>query len=78
MAKQDNQMQMPGAFGGLMRYNEEYNSMFKFKPTTVIVFIVILAIAIIALKMLFPITPTVQTGTTIPIPSNGLIWSLLI
>lgn len=75
----DNQMQMPGVFGGLMRYNEEYNSMFKFKPSTVIIYIVVLAIVIIAMKIIFPIQPLAPgIGTpNIPLPSHGLILSLI-
>ena len=70
----DNQIQMPGAFGGLMRYNEEYDSFFKFKPVMVIIFIVALAIIILALKIFFPVRAI--TGNVIPTP--GFIWSLLI
>ncbi|HLD97697.1 MAG TPA: preprotein translocase subunit Sec61beta [Candidatus Nanoarchaeia archaeon] len=47
---------MPGVFGGLMRYNEEYDSKIKFKPEYVIGFIVIVAIAAILLRAFFPIT----------------------
>ncbi|MBS3070917.1 preprotein translocase subunit Sec61beta [Candidatus Pacearchaeota archaeon] len=31
-----------GAFGGLMRFNEEYNSVFSLKPTHVVVFVVLI------------------------------------
>ncbi|MEK6891514.1 MAG: preprotein translocase subunit Sec61beta [Nanoarchaeota archaeon] len=47
---------MPGVFGGLMRYNEEYNSKIRMKPEYVIGIIVIVAIGVILLKALFPIT----------------------
>jgi len=57
MAK-DNQIQMPGAFGGLIRYNEEYDSPFKLKPIHVIIFIVLLALGVLALTFLFPINPS--------------------
>lgn len=30
----------PGGFGGLMRFNEEYSSMFNLKPTHVIGFVI--------------------------------------
>ncbi|MEM3113257.1 MAG: preprotein translocase subunit Sec61beta [Candidatus Pacearchaeota archaeon] len=56
MAK-DNQIQMPGVFGGLMRYNEEYDSVFKLKPIHVIVFVVLLALGVLTLTFFFPITP---------------------
>ena len=51
----DNQISMPGVFGGLMRYNEEYKSTFIIKPAYVIGFVIVLAVAIIALKFLVPI-----------------------
>jgi len=31
---------LPGAFGGLMRFSEEYNSVFNISPTQVILFVV--------------------------------------
>ncbi len=51
----DSGIQMPGLFGGLMRYNEEYDSKFKFKPEYVIVFVILLAIGVLALEFLFPL-----------------------
>jgi len=48
-------MQMPGIFGGLMRYDEEYNSRFMLNPTAVIGLIVVIVVAVIALKIFFPI-----------------------
>jgi len=47
------QISMPGVFGGLMRYNEEYTSKFRIKPAYVIVLILLLAIGIIALNLFF-------------------------
>ena len=71
MAK-DNQMQMPGVFGGLMRYNEGYDSRFKFKPSIVIIYIVVLALAVIAMKIFFPVQPFApSTGSNIPLPIHG-------
>lgn len=46
---------MPGAFGGLMRYDEEYSSRFMLKPSHVIAGIVVLIIFVLALKLLWPI-----------------------
>jgi len=43
---------MPGVFGGLMRYNEEYKSKFMFKPAHVIAAIIIFAIIVIILNSL--------------------------
>ena len=46
---------MPGSFGGLMRYNEEYDSKLKMSPAFVI-FLVILVIAfVLGLTLFFPI-----------------------
>jgi len=55
----DNQINMPGVFGGLMRYNEEYKSTLMFKPWQVIAFIVAFALVVILLKIFFPIVPLV-------------------
>jgi preprotein translocase subunit Sec61beta len=51
----DNKMQMPGAFGGLMRYDSEYKSRFMFSPGQVIGFVIFVAIFVFALKFFFPI-----------------------
>lgn len=55
MAK-DSGISMPGGFGGLMRYNEEYNSKLKIKPGWVIGFIILLVLFIIVLNIFWPIT----------------------
>jgi len=65
MAK-DNQIQMPGVFGGLMRYNDEYKSSIMFKPWHIIAFIVALAAVVIALKILYPITPLTEIPLGVP------------
>ena len=49
------QMQMPSSFGGLMRYNEEYKSPFKFSPAQVIVFIIAIISFVAAMKIFWPI-----------------------
>lgn len=54
----DNKIHIPGAFGGLMRYDEEFNSRFMITPTQVIVFLVAILLFVLALKLLFPIVPT--------------------
>lgn len=36
----ENQINMPGGFGGLMRFDEEYASKFNLKPTYVIGFVI--------------------------------------
>ncbi len=47
----DNKISMPGTFGGLMRYDDEYESKFKISPTQVIGFIIVLIIFVAVLKM---------------------------
>jgi len=54
MAKQ-NSINMPGGFGGLVRYNEEYPSKLKMKPLHVIAFIIAIIAFVIILKVFFPI-----------------------
>lgn len=44
MAQRDNRVQMPGGFGGLMRFREEYDSKINLKPTHVIIFIILIII----------------------------------
>jgi preprotein translocase subunit Sec61beta len=69
MAKQDNKLQMPGAFGGLMRYDEEHASKFMLNPGQVIGLIIALAIFVIALKIFFPIVSNVDVGGISGVPS---------
>jgi len=38
----DNRINMPSGFGGLMRFNEEYDSIFNLKPTHVIGFVIVI------------------------------------
>jgi preprotein translocase subunit Sec61beta len=52
MAK-DNQIQMPGGFGGLVSYKEEYASKFMLKPTHVIGFIIFIIALRVGLTFLF-------------------------
>jgi len=44
---------LPGGFGGLTRFNEEYSSKFNLKPTHIIMFIVLIVIFRISLDMIF-------------------------
>jgi len=53
MAKQNQGINMPGGFGGLMRYNEEYASKFMLKPTYVIGFVIFIIALRIFLRMWF-------------------------
>ncbi|MBM3232851.1 preprotein translocase subunit Sec61beta [Candidatus Pacearchaeota archaeon] len=47
----ENKIQMPGVFGGLMRYDEEYESKFKINPGHVIAYVVALIIFVSILKI---------------------------
>ena len=51
----ENKMQMPGAFGGLMRYDSEYKSKFMVSPAQVMGFIVGIIVLVLGLKLLFPV-----------------------
>lgn len=51
----DNKIQMPGVFGGLMRYDDEYKSKFMFNPSAVIGFVVAIIVLVVALKLIWPI-----------------------
>jgi len=42
---------MPAGFGGLTRYNEEYDSKIKFGPGTVIAMIVVVIAFVVGLKI---------------------------
>jgi len=64
----DNKMQMPGVFGGLMRYDEEYKSRIMITPTQVIGFVIAIMIVVLLLKLLFPITFVPETVGSTPIP----------
>ena len=44
---------LPGGFGGLMRFNEEYSSLINLKPAHVIVFIILIVIFRVSLPFLF-------------------------
>lgn len=46
---------MPGSFGGLMRYDEEYKSKFMLSPAQVIGFLVLIIMFVVALKIFWPV-----------------------
>ncbi|MBU3913160.1 MAG: preprotein translocase subunit Sec61beta [Nanoarchaeota archaeon] len=46
---------LPTGSGGLMRYNEEYESKLKLKPTHVIIYIIIVILFTLALNIFWPI-----------------------
>lgn len=50
---QDNRVQLPGGYGGLMRFTDEYESKFNLKPTHVIAFIILIVAFRIVLGMVY-------------------------
>ena len=52
---QDNKIRMPGVFGGLMRYDDEFISRFMFSPAAVIGFVVGVIVFVLLLKVFFPL-----------------------
>lgn len=55
MAQQAQGAQMPGMFGGLMRYDEELGSKFQLSPVHVISFVVGVLLFVLLLKFVFPL-----------------------
>ena len=47
----DNRIHMPGSFGGLMRYDEEYESKFMLSPMQIVAFIILIIVFTLALKI---------------------------
>jgi preprotein translocase subunit Sec61beta len=58
----DNKIHMPGAFGGLMRYDDEYNSKFMISPALVIGVIIAIIVFALILRLFFPIDLPLPTG----------------
>ena len=50
MAKQNQGINLPGGFGGLVSYKEEYASKFMLKPTHVVGFIIVIIAFRVGLK----------------------------
>ena len=50
----DQKIQMPGVFGGLMRYDEEYKSRIMISPGQVVGFIVGIIVFVVVLKIMWP------------------------
>ena len=48
---QENKIHLPGGFGGLMRFQDEYESKFYLKPTHIIAFIIL----IIGMRIVLPL-----------------------
>ena len=53
MAKPQNQINLPGGFGGLVSYKEEYDSRFMLKPAHVVAFIILIIAFRVGLKYMF-------------------------
>ena len=53
MAQKGQGINLPGGFGGLVSYKEEYKSKFMLKPTHVIGFIIAIVLLRIGLTYLF-------------------------
>jgi preprotein translocase subunit Sec61beta len=73
----DNKIQMPGAFGGLMRYDEEYTSKFTLTPTQIIIAIAAIILLILVLKLFFPVQTPSAAQVGIPTGQGGFIIPLL-
>jgi len=68
-------LQMPGVFGGLMKYDEEYRSRFMISPAMVVGFIIFIIVFVVAMKIFFPVSaPAVGVG---PVGQGGFILALL-
>jgi len=48
-----NETGMGAGFGGLMRYNEEYNSKFKFGPGVVVAMIIASIALVVGLRIIY-------------------------
>lgn len=53
---QQNQIQMPGVFGGLTRYDSESGSKISLTPKAVIAFIIAVIAFVVILKVFWPIS----------------------
>jgi preprotein translocase subunit Sec61beta len=72
----EQKMQMPGAFGGLMRYDEEYNSRFMITPMQVMIFVVVVIVLVLILKIFFPVASPIVNPTNIPAPVQGIVLTI--
>jgi len=51
----DNKLHMPGSFGGLTRYDEEFASNFMISPVAVIGLLIFVILFVLALKIFYPV-----------------------
>lgn len=49
----DNKINLPGGFGGLMRYSEEFSSYINLKPAHVVLFVILIVAFRIAMPYIF-------------------------
>ena len=49
----DSSVNLPGGYGGLTRFSEEYDSKFSLKPSHVIVFVVLIVLFRISLGFIY-------------------------
>ena len=52
----ENKINMPGGFGGLMRYDDEYHSKFMLSPAQVVGFVILIILFVLGLKLFWPIS----------------------
>lgn len=71
---QQQQMHMPGVFGGLMRYDAEYVSKFMLSPMAVVAFVVAVIVFVLILKIFFPIVGLLSFIGINKVIKNG--WKL--
>lgn len=72
----DNKIHMPGSFGGLMRYDDDYQSKFMLNPSAVIGFIIAIIIIAVALKIFWPVAQPIADNAG-GIPANGFFIPLI-
>ena len=51
----DGKIHMPGGMGGLVRYDEEYNSRFMLTPMHVVAFIVLIILCVVVRRFSCPL-----------------------
>jgi preprotein translocase subunit Sec61beta len=75
----ENKIQMPGVFGGLMRYDSEYKSRFMISPVAVIAFVITIVVFVLVLKIFFPVAvQQISSAGGVPgVPNGGVIVPLI-
>lgn len=52
---QNQGVQTPSGFGGLVRFNEEFDSRFKLTPWQVVGFLILIGLFVLALNVFWPV-----------------------